>query len=191
MDEVITTIGSKIKELREAKHISEEEMANRAGLDVAFYRLLEQNREVPTIGDLIKVVRVLGVRLGTLLDDQQDGGPVVSRVEERKHEQVIRSKNSENSEIAYYSLSQRKGNRHMESYSLEIQPASGEKHFSGHEGEEFLYVLEGEVEICYGKETYLLKKGDSIYYDSIVPHYIGSASATNAAKLLAVIYIPV
>lgn len=79
----------------------------------------------------------------------------------------------------------------METFSVSLQPYSGKKNVSSHEGEEFLYVLEGKVEILYGKQTYILDKDDSIYYDSIVPHYIGSASESEGAKILAVIYVPV
>ena len=78
----------------------------------------------------------------------------------------------------------------MDTFSLEVTPAIGEITLSSHEGEEFLYVLEGEAQISYGKEKYILKSGDSIYFDSIVPHHIGSASDTQAAKMLAVIYMP-
>lgn len=191
MEKLNTTVGTKIKNFRESKNISREELAERAGLDVRFIEFLEENREIPSIGDLIKVARVLGVRLGTFLDDQTDQGPVVSRAEEYDKAPSLRSRCSENSEMSYFSLSQNKQNRHLETYMVELQPAAGEKHFSSHEGEEFLYVVEGEAEVVYGRQSYLLKKGDTIYYDSVVPHYIGSASAEKAAKVLAVIYIPV
>ena len=60
---------------------------------------------------------------------------------------------------------------------------------SAHEGEEFIYVMEGEVEVEYGKEKYSLKEGDSIYYDSIVKHHLHGAPG-KSAKILALIYIP-
>ena len=58
-----------------------------------------------------------------------------------------------------------------------------------HAGEEFIYVLEGILEINYGKNTYILEEGDSIYYDSIVAHHV-HAAADNTAKILGVIYTP-
>ncbi len=58
-----------------------------------------------------------------------------------------------------------------------------------HEGEEFIMVMEGTMEISYGKNTYLLEEGDSIYYDSIVPHHV-HAYEGQAAKILAVVYTP-
>ena len=59
-----------------------------------------------------------------------------------------------------------------------------------HEGEEFIMVMEGIMEISYGKNTYLLEEGDSIYYDSIVPHHV-HAYEGQAAKILAVVYTPI
>ncbi len=185
-----TFIGKKIKMLREAKNISVEDMLERTGIDAEFYNLLEGDKEIPALGDLIKIVRVLGVRLGMLMDDYQDEGPVVNRAEDMVGHSVIRSRNGVSRKITYNSLSNRKGNRHMDTFTLDVTPAIGEITLSSHEGEEFLYVLEGEAQISYGKEKYILKVGDSIYFDSIVPHHIGSASDTQSAKLLAVIYMP-
>ena len=78
----------------------------------------------------------------------------------------------------------------MEPFIIDIQP-SEEKNFklSAHEGEEFIYVMEGEIVINYGKETYVLKAGDSIFYDSIVEHHVHGSSG-KSAKILAVVYIP-
>ena len=189
-DKLNSAPGSKIKALRESKNILPEEVAERSGLDIEFYKSLENDDVLPTLGDLIKVSRVLGIRLGMLLDDYQDEGPVVSRAKECDANAAIRSKRGESGGYSYHSLSARKGNRRMETYSVNLEPAAGEKTLSDHEGEEFIYVLEGEAELIYGKEVYRLQAGDSIYFDSIVPHHIGSASSEKPAKVLAVIYIP-
>ena len=61
---------------------------------------------------------------------------------------------------------------------------------SSHEGEEFIYVMEGTMEISYGQSSYLLNEGDSIYYDSIVPHHV-HAYQGQEAKILAVVYTPI
>ena len=78
----------------------------------------------------------------------------------------------------------------MESFEIVFEPsADSDFVLSSHEGEEFLYVLEGAVEINYGDDSYTLKTGDSIYYDSIVAHHVRCAN-DNKAKILAVIYTP-
>ncbi len=58
-----------------------------------------------------------------------------------------------------------------------------------HKGQEFNYVLEGAIELAYGKETYTIAAGDSLYYDSIVPHHLHAAGDA-PAKILAVVYAP-
>jgi quercetin dioxygenase-like cupin family protein len=60
---------------------------------------------------------------------------------------------------------------------------------SAHEGEEFIYVFSGELEIRYGTETYRLAEGDSIYYDSIVAHHV-HCGGDRPAQFLAVVYAP-
>ena len=100
-----TFIGKKIKLLRDIKNISFDDMVERTGIDAEFYQLLEDDKEIPALGDLIKIVRVLGVRLGMLLDDYQDDGPVVNRAEDISGNNVIRSRNGVNRKITYNSLS--------------------------------------------------------------------------------------
>ena len=78
----------------------------------------------------------------------------------------------------------------MDPFIIDIFPSSEEEiKLSTHEGEEFIYVLEGEVEIIYGKDKYELKQGDSIYYESIVAHHVHSHGESKA-KILAVVYTP-
>ena len=84
-----------------------------------------------------------------------------------------------------------KSDRHMEPFIININ-AMNDADFvlSSHEGEEFIYVMEGTMEISYGQSSYLLNEGDSIYYDSIVPHHV-HAYQGQEAKILAVVYTPI
>ena len=78
----------------------------------------------------------------------------------------------------------------MEPFLIDIQPSTvNEPILSSHEGEEFIFVIQGAVKIQYGKETYELQKGDSIYYDSIVDHIV-SAATNQPAQIVAVVYTP-
>ncbi len=89
--------------------------------------------------------------------------------------------------MSFYSLAKGKAGRSMEPFIVDIRPVAGEASLSTHEGEEFVYVLQGEVELRYGPESVRLASGDSVYYDSIVPHRFSSGAP---AKLLAVVYAP-
>lgn len=185
-------VGEKIKSLRETKEISIEELAERSGLSLEQVQRIEENVDLPCLAPLIKIARVLGVRLGTFLDDQDELGPVVCRKSEAS-DSISFSNNATHSRrhMQYHSLSKAKADRHMEPFIIDVA-ATSETDFvlSSHEGEEFIMVMEGVMEISYGKNTYVLEEGDSIYYDSIVPHHV-HAFEGQAAKILAVIYTPI
>lgn len=185
-------VGEKIKALRENKSITIEELAQRSGLAIEQVERIENNIDLPSLAPLIKIARVLGVRLGTFLDDQEENGPVVCRRKEAK-DTISFSNNAIHSRkhMEYHSLSKSKADRHMEPFIVDVTPTHDNDFvLSSHEGEEFIMVMEGIMEISYGKDTYLLEEGDSIYYDSIVPHHV-HAHEGQAAKILAVIYTPI
>lgn len=142
---------------------------------------------------LVKLARALGVRLGTFLDDQPDeAGPVVCRRGDAD-DTISFSNNALDARqhLHYHSLSRSKTDRHMEPFIVDIDAnGNNEFHLSAHEGEEFIMVLKGTLEINYGKYTYLLEEGDTIYYDSIVPHHV-HAFEGQEARILAVIYTPI
>jgi len=188
-----TIVGLKIKGLRESKNLSVEEIAERSGLTVEQINSIENDVNLPSLGPLIKIARALGVRLGTFMDDNDALGPVVTRAKDRERDSSISFSNGATDarkHMEYHPLAQQKAGRHMEPFVIDIHPEeSPEFQLSAHEGEEFIYVMQGEVEIVYGKETYALKEGDSIFYDSIVKHHVHGAPG-KSAKILAVVYIP-
>ena len=185
-----TSVGEKIKYLRESKNISREELSERSGLNIDQIVSIEENANLPSLAPLIKIARVLGIRLGTFLDDNDELGPVVTRSTD-KGESIGFSNNAAGTSkhMDYYSLSKAKSGRHMEPFLIDIIASETEFTLSSHEGEEFIFVLEGKIEINYGKDTYVLEPGDSIYYDSIVAHHVHAYNNT-AAKILAVVYTP-
>ena len=186
-------IGEKIKNVREMKNISVGDMADRSGLSEEQIKRIEGNEDFPSLAPLIKIARVLGVRLGTFLDDQQELGPVVCRRESRENTEGIGFSNNavtKHKYMSYHALSQDKSGRHMEPFFIDIEPSKdADFTFSTHEGEEFIYVVSGSIEINYGKNTYILFEGDSIYYDSIVAHHVHAGNGS-PAKILGVIYTP-
>jgi len=185
------TVGDKIRQIREMKKVSLEELAERSGIELTTIQKIEQDKYVPSLAPLIKIARALGVRLGTFLDDIDSYGPVVVRAEEYHKGVRFTSQPSESREhLNFYSLAYDKAGRNMEPFIVEIEPGQiSDFMLSSHEGEEFIFVLEGEVEINYGKEIYKLSKGDSIYLDSIVMHNV-HAGSHQPAKILAVVYAP-
>ncbi len=187
----INNVGGKIVSIRESKRITVGELAERCGFTEAMMTKIEENEAIPSLGHLIKVARALGVRLGTFLDDMDHLGPVVARKGDLKEGSSFSSKNScTNVDLNFFPLASDKSGRHMEPFIVDINPSScSDFVLSSHEGEEFIYVLTGIIEIKYGKTTYTLSEGDSIYYDSVVDHHVHTANES-PAKILAVVYAP-
>lgn len=185
------TVGEKIKQIRELKKVSLDELAERSGMEITLVQKIEQDRNIPSLAPLIKIARALGVRLGTFLDDSDRYGPVVVRSGEYHKGVRFTSQSSETREhLNFYSLAFDKAGRNMEPFIVDIEPGlQSDYMLSSHEGEEFIYVLEGAIEINYGKEIYKLTKGDSIYLDSIVLHNVHSGN-NQPSRILAVVYAP-
>ncbi|HZK94115.1 MAG TPA: XRE family transcriptional regulator [Prolixibacteraceae bacterium] len=187
----IKNVGLTITLIRHQKNITTNELAERCGFTTTMMEQIEQNKTIPSLGHLIKVARALGVRLGTFLDDMDQLGPVVTRSGDIKKGTSFSNKNSNSRlNLDFFPLASDKSGRHMEPFIVDINPStSSDFGQSSHEGEEFIYVLNGKIEIKYGKDIYALSEGDSIYYDSVVDHHVHAADES-PAKILAVVYAP-
>ena len=184
-------LGNKIRQIRETKEMSVEELAASSNTSTELIEQLENGALVPSLTPLMQIARAMGVRLGTFLDDAPQNGPVVTK--SGRSNNVVRFSGNcdscENSTLDFFSLAADKADRHMEPFTIDVHPPqSGEAKQSSHEGEEFIYVLNGQIEILYGKDSFTLSTGDSIYYDSIVPHHVHAVGSE--AKILAVVYTP-
>ncbi|MCL2503428.1 MAG: XRE family transcriptional regulator [Coriobacteriia bacterium] len=186
-----SVIGNKIRILREQQGLSSDELGERCGCEPDLIRQLESGELLPSLAPLIKITRSLGVRLGTLLDDDEHIGPVITRAGEASTVTRFKSSGSsgEGGSLDFAALAPDKAARHMEPFLIDVHPGTVDVALSSHEGEEFIYVLEGLLEIEYGKDVFALSPGDSIYYDSIVPHEV-RAKGPSLAKIVAVVYAP-
>ena len=185
-------LGKRLRQVREERNITVKELSDRTGITQSIIEKLEKGDLIPSLSPLVKIARALGVRLGTFLDDHPNLGPVINRPgTERQALRFSDKEHQSQSDLDFFSLAADKAGRHMEPFLIDVQPTSrNNPALSSHEGEEFIYVVEGEIEIVYGKETFQLTQGNSIYYDSIIPHHVHSGK-NEAAKILAVVYAPI
>jgi quercetin dioxygenase-like cupin family protein len=195
--------GERIIELCKTYSITREILAERSGLNIELIRRIEEEGHIPDLAPLVKIARALGVRLGTLLDDHEELGPVITRAGKAAEtarfitglpggEGAVQGQGvpaPAHQGLAFSALAADKGGRHMEPFIVDIEPTADQSK-SAHEGEEFIYILSGKVSLEYGKDKWELAAGDSIYYDSIVPHRV-MAAAGRPARIVAVIYSPV
>jgi len=185
----INPIGRRILHQMEEKGVTVEKLAERTGLEQTFLRGLLQDNVSPSLGPLLKVARALGVQLGGILDDHSGKDPLIVRRNQRVEKMsMIREKDSPVAS-KFYSLGTGKTDRHMEPFFVELLPeASKDQKLSSHEGEEFIIVYSGKVELIYGDDVFQLESGDSVYYNSITPHNV-SCLGEQVATIYAVLYI--
>jgi len=184
--------GGRIQKRRLAQGLSYQDLAERTGLSEAYLEALEKGEVNTSLGPLLKVALALGTRLGTFIDDELGSDLCLVRacdcVTPDQAHQAARGKRSS---FAFHSLGASKTDRHMEPFFIEIRPdAPGTEHpLSSHEGEEFIVVVKGQLEVILGQERHVLGPGDSIYFNSIVPHHVGCAGQEQT-DIHAVLYFP-
>ncbi len=183
-------VGERIRAFREKQNLSLADLSDRTGLDESFLSAVESEDRYPSLGPLLKIARALGLRLGTFLDDQVSRDPLIVRLNERSQELAMHQGGDTAASHAYYSLGRGKTDRHMEPFFIEMNPEpEADNALSSHEGEEFIVVVEGQVQLLYGREKSILGPGDSIYFNSVVPHNV-SATGGAKASIYAVLYFP-
>ena len=182
------TIGSRIRSFREEREVDLETLARDTGLDQNYLQKLESDAIYPSIGPLQKVARALGVRLGPFLDDQFTRDPIIACINnDCEGEEALHTGRIPRPSYTYQPLGKGKNDRNMEPFHIRIFPDAGERKTSSHQGEEFIFVLKGTLLVVYGRENYVLKAGETIYYNSIVPHFVGAAG-DEPVEILAVTY---
>ena len=171
-------IGYKLRRLREDNNMSVSDISSQSGVHPSQIESIEKGELIPSVATLVKLSRSLGVRLGTFLDGMESTEPAVTQNGSQAPRPTINlaeGKGSDMEHLKFYALAQNKADRNMEPFIVNVEYTVPDAKPSNHEGEEFLYVLNGDVELAYGQEKYMLHPGDSIYFDSIVPQTPSSA----------------
>jgi transcriptional regulator with XRE-family HTH domain len=164
-------VGGKLRRLREDHGLSLADLSRRSTLSEAALRDYEDGRAVPAVGDLLKVANVLGVSIGHFFQTRiPDKRVEVVRAAERW---TVKARSEAGGALGYryQSLSHGLTEKLMQPFIVEVPPGQDAAMTrSQHEGEEFLFVLAGVLEVEIGGERHRLEPGDAIYYDSRQPH---------------------
>jgi mannose-6-phosphate isomerase-like protein (cupin superfamily) len=151
---------------------------------------MENHLVSPSLGTMIKLARAMGVKVGDFLGETEGEPFTIVRKDERKNVSRFASKDGVKYGYSYESLGFDKKDRHMEPFIVTLEPATVKAmKTSVHEGEEFIFVLEGEMEVILGNHTDVLYPGDSIYYDSTIPHRV-QCHQDKITRILAVLFAP-
>ncbi len=171
------SLGERIRQMRKKQNIDLETLAEKLGQPVDFLQQIEEGKTSPPVGALIQISRALSMESGELLSE--------GRRQERRKGYRKRTK-----AYKYKTLTPEAEDNHLWAYQVTLDPKQEHERVEyKHEGEEFVYVLEGRVEIRVGDEKHILRKGSSLHFNSAAPHTLTNLSKTEA-KLIVVVYAP-
>jgi transcriptional regulator with XRE-family HTH domain len=172
-------IGKRIRRTRLDKKISLDTMANETGLSKEFIKEIEAGKQRPSVGTLLQISRTLHIDSSFLFKDQDEA------IEQRSKAYTKRTDN-----YAYTPLTSPAENKHLKAFKIviEAQKSHGGVGFL-HEGEEFVHVLKGKVEVQVGDNINRLKKGESLHFNSGIKHDLRNTGKTDA-QLIVVVYAP-
>jgi quercetin dioxygenase-like cupin family protein len=179
-------LGDRIRKAREMRGLTVRDLSSRTGIREEVLARVETNEVIPPLGELIKIGKAVEMKMGFFISPGAGQPMTVVRREARPAISRYGKKRSEQSGYSYESLAPEKGNRFMEPFLVTLNPSS-EQELSTHDGQEFIFVLEGEMKARVGRQEETLRPGDAIYYDSTHPHLVRCAG-DRPTKILAVLY---
>lgn len=177
-------IAEKLRSLRLRKSMGLAQLAAHTGLSAAMLSKLENARLVPTLPTLIRIATVFNVGLDYFFTDARKRHVVAIS---RKDERIKFPADGKSRDAAYEfeSLNFRAVERKLNAFLAhfhDVPPAKSAPHY--HAGVEFLYVMDGHLEISIGSEDYQLSKGDAIYFDSLQKHSYRSRGQGRCAAVV-------
>lgn len=175
----VQPIGKRIRRARLDKKISLDMMANETGMSKERIKEIESGKKRPSVGTLLQISRTLHVDSAFLLKEGEE------IIENRSKAYTKRTDN-----YAYTALTEHSENKHLKAFKIVVE---AQKKHDGvgfqHEGEEFVYVLRGNVEYTVGEHINKLKAGDSLHFNSGIKHDLRNTGKTDA-HLIVVVYAP-
>ena len=167
-------LGGKIKQMRNQKGLTQEELADRCELTKGYISQLENNLNSPSIATLTDILAALGSNLSEFFQEEKEEKVVFTKSE-------FFEKDSEG--VLWKWLIPNAQKNMMEPVLVELEEGVSTAGDIPHEGEEFGYVLEGKISLILGKRQYPCKKGEAFYYSAGIPHSIVNKGKTKARFL--------
>jgi transcriptional regulator with XRE-family HTH domain len=180
-------VGDHIRKFREERGVSLQQLAEKTGFSAALLSQIENRMTSPPLGTLVKIANALDTYVSSFIGKEETEFSIV-RKQDRTTVSRVGLKEGGQSSYTYEALGAGKAGRKMEPFLVRLKPLI-DRHVmrNSHEGEEFIYVLSGRVEIFLDKYSDLLAEGDCVYYNSTIPHHVHSAEQKEAL-ILAVLY---
>ena len=180
-------LGLKIRRLRQERRLTLQNLAEATGLSKPLLSQIENEQVIPPLATLLRIAKAFEVGLHTFFQKESSSEKCIL-VRAGESRQLHREHHGETPPYTYHSLASGKKFRNMEPFLVEFEVGQTPQDLQvKHEGEEFLFLLEGELEFHYGDQVMTMGPGDSVYYDSNEPHgYI--AKSLTRPRAVAVLY---
>jgi transcriptional regulator with XRE-family HTH domain len=186
-EDIPVKVGERVKQVREQRGLSLKDIAQRTDIDEDMLYQIEEGSMAPPLGTVIKLAKALEMKMGYFISGDEEKAYTIVRHHDRRVVSRFDSGKGKHYGYEYESLAPYKKDRHMEPFLVTLEPANTEAERSTHDGQEFIFVLSGKMEVRLGEEIHVLEPGDAIYYDSSVPHLV-KCSGAETTKILAVLY---
>jgi len=186
-EEISAEMGKRVKKARENRGLSIFDLYLRTNIAVDLLSQIEAGEVVPPLGAVVKLAKALDLKMGYFISGEEEKAYTIVRRDDREMTSRYDSKKEEHHGYGYESLAPHKMDRHMEPFLVTLTPSETEEERSTHDGQEFIFVLHGKMEVRLGEEIHILETGDSIYYDSTAPHLV-KCHGKETTKILAVLY---
>jgi len=185
-EEASAEMGMRVKKARESRGLSIFDIYLRTDIDVDLLAQIEEGTVVPPLGTVIKLAKALDLKMGYFISGEEAKAYTIVRRDDRKVTSRYDSGKEKRHGYEYESLAPHKTDRTMEPFLVTLEPSETEEERSTHDGQEFIFVMSGKMEVRLGEEIHILEPGDSIYYDATVPHLVKCYSK-ETTKILAVL----
>jgi quercetin dioxygenase-like cupin family protein len=175
------SFGAKLQQLRLARKFSFEKLSSLTGFSQRYLKEIEEGIAVPPVSAVIQIAKALSVDSGSFLSaDAKEAS------QRRRRESFFKRTQA----YSYKTLTPDAEEKHMKAFLVTIDPKQEHQMVQyRHEGEEFLYVIKGNVEVRVGEDQNLLRKGETLHFNSGTTHKLLNLG-DQEAKLLVVIYTP-
>ncbi|MBW2028643.1 MAG: helix-turn-helix transcriptional regulator [Deltaproteobacteria bacterium] len=173
-----STVGERIKSLRMDRGLSTKELALKVGCSDEYLEWVEEGQVEPPVALLLRLAKAMQLDSGSFLEN-------VGTRAKRMEEVAKRTKH-----YSYQTLTPPEADKHLMAFSIAIPPKTDHDGVGyRHEGEEFIYVLEGKVDVTVDRLRHTLCQKESLRFNSNLDHFISNPGETEA-RLLVILYIP-
>ena len=175
----LDSVGGKIKNARLTKGVALDFVANETGFSTEYLESVEAGEAMPPVGTILQIARALDIDSALLLKEQDTG--MTDRIS-------ASSKRTDN--YAYKTLTPGVEKKHLKAFQITIDPMQDHSGVSyQHQGEEFVYVLSGKIQVLVGDNVNILDEGDSLHFNSGIRHKLSNLGEGQAV-LVVVLYVP-